>query len=98
MLECGKLEEDMKAKLEEDMKAKFEKDYKIICEVVDSTRLISERVKKLENMGYLVFEFPMGSGGVKQKKELQNETRIQIGYGHGRHNYAYAVQLRHFQF
>ena len=90
MLECGKLEENMKAK--------FEKDYKRICDVIDSTRLISERIEKLEEMGYLVFEFPMGSGGVKQIKELENETRIQIGYGHGRYNYAYAVQLRHLFF
>ena len=77
------------------MKAKLKEDYKIICDVIDSTRLISDRIEKLEKLGYLVFKFPMGSGGVKQIKELENETRIQIGYGHGRYNYAYAVQLRH---
>lgn len=80
------------------MKAKFEKDYQTICKIIDCTKSVSERVKKLEELGYLVFEFPMGSGGVKQVKELISETRIQIGYGHGKHNYAYAVQLRHLNF
>lgn len=77
------------------MNEKYENDYKIVCKVIDNNRLISERIGKLENMGYRVFEFPMGSGGVKQIKELKNETRIQISHGHGKYNYAYAVQLRH---
>ena len=77
------------------MKAKFMNDYKRICNVIENTRLISERIEKLEEMGYLVFEFPMGSGGVGQIKEMTNEKRVQISYGHGKYNYAYAVQLRH---
>ena len=31
--------------------------------------------EKLEELGYLIFEFPMGSGGVKQIKELENAVK-----------------------
>ena len=75
------------------MTTQQENDYKIICQVIDNTRLVSERIEKLENLGYLVLEFPMGTGGVKQVKELKNETRIQISNGRGKYNYAYAVRL-----
>lgn len=35
-----------------------------------------------------VKELPMGSGGVGQLKILKSEARLQIGHGHGKHNYA----------
>ena len=75
------------------MTTQQENDYKIICQVIDNTRLVADRIKELENLGYLILEFSMGAGGVKQVKELKNETRIQISHGRGKHNYAYAVRL-----
>jgi len=33
-------------------------------------------------------EIAMGSGGVGQLKIVKNEIRLQIGYGHSRHNFA----------
>jgi len=64
-----------------------------ISEIVKSNRLISTRITLLESMGFNVAEVAMGSGGVLQIQQLKNETRIQIGFGHARHNYAYAVIL-----
>jgi hypothetical protein len=64
-----------------------------ISEVVKNNRLVSDRVAKLRSLGFNVEEKPMGSGGVLQVKKLSSETRVQIGYGHGRNNYAMAVVL-----
>lgn len=69
-------------------------DLKNIQKVVSDNRLVSDRVIKLRDMGYTVRECPMGSGGVMQVKELKSETRIQVGYGKGKHNYAYAVIIK----
>ena len=69
-------------------------DLKNIQKVVSDNRSVSDRVEKLREMGYTVNECPMGSGGVLQVKELKNETRIQVGYGKGKHNYAYAVIIK----
>lgn len=68
-------------------------DYKKIMSVVKQNRLIADRISKLTEMGYSVSEFPMGSGGVGQIREMSGTIRIQISYGHGRHNYAHAVEL-----
>jgi hypothetical protein len=68
---------------------------KIIMEirkVVKENRLIVNRVKNLLDMGFTVERVRMGSGGVMQVKEMANETtRVQIGYGVGKYNYAMAV-------
>lgn len=64
-----------------------------ITEVVKSNRLVSSRVAKLRELGFNVQEKAMGSGGVLQVKKLSSETRIQIGYGHSRNNYAMVVVL-----
>ena len=64
-----------------------------ISKIVKNNRLISTRINLLESAGYNVAEVAMGSGGVLQIQQLKNETRIQIGFGHARHNYAYAVIL-----
>jgi len=37
----------------------------------------------------------MGSGGKGSIKFLEDQVRIQIGYGHGRHNYAKCVSIPH---
>ena len=67
---------------------------KKIEKVVKSNRLVSDRIKALEKLGFQVEELPMGPGGILQQKKMANgTTRIQIGYGHGRHNYAMAVTL-----
>ena len=69
-------------------------DLKNIQNVVRENRLVSDRVIKLRDMGYTVKECAMGSGGVLQVKEMKGETRIQVGYGKGKHNYAYAVVIK----
>lgn len=66
---------------------------KQIAQVVKTNRLVSERVKQLRQLGFRVEEKPMGSGGVLQIKKMKSETRVQIGYGHGRNNYAMTVIL-----
>lgn len=69
-------------------------DLKTITKVVNENKRVSDRIKKLRKFGYSVSECSMGSGGVLQVKELKDETRVQISYGHGRYNYAYAVRLK----
>lgn len=69
-------------------------DIKKIEKVVRENRLVSDRVEVLKKMGYEVSEFAMGPGGKLQQKIMSDGTvRVQIGYGHGRHNYAMAVTL-----
>lgn len=64
--------------------------------IVKSERLISTRIAKLEAAGFHVEELPMGSGGVLQRRNMRDGTaRIQIGYGHGRNNYAMVVIMEH---
>lgn len=69
-------------------------DLKTITKVVNENKRVSDRIEKLQKLGYSVAEFAMGSGGVLQVKELKCETRVQISYGHGRYNRAYAVSLK----
>ena len=70
------------------------KDLKTITKVVNENKRVSDRIKKLQKLGYSVSEVSMGGGGVLQVKELKDETRVQISYGSGRYNYAYAVRLK----
>lgn len=58
--------------------------------IIAQNRLIKDRVEKIKELGTPVGEYAMGSGGVGQIKYFPriNETRIQIGCGHGRYNYA----------
>ena len=69
-------------------------DLKTITKVVNENKRVSDRIKKLRELGYSVSEVPMGPGGVLQVKELNAETRVQISYGHAKYNYAYAVRLK----
>ena len=63
-----------------------------IIEKVCNTRLVSDRVSIAKDYRLIVEELPMGSGGVGQHKVMSNGTlRVQIGYGHGKHNYAMCV-------
>ena len=62
-----------------------------VMSTIAGIRLVSDRVNELRKKGYVVVERSMGSGGVGQIKVLKNEIRIQIGYGHGKHNYAMCV-------
>ncbi len=64
----------------------------IMQQIAGITR-IQKRVDYLRSKGYSVNEYPMGSGGVGQVKVMSDHIRIQIGYGHGKHNYAYAVVI-----
>ena len=70
------------------------KNLKTITKVVNENKRVSDRIKKHKKLGYSVSEVSMGSGGVLQVKELKDETRVQISYGHGKYNYAYAVRLK----
>ena len=53
--------------------------------------------KKLIKIGvkFHFDELPMGSGGVGQYKQMNDgSVRFQIGYGHGRYNYATVLVVR----
>lgn len=74
---------------------KESREYKRIMKVVNSHRLVDDRVSALDKLGYCVNCLPMGTGGVGQVKVMTrlNEIRIQVGYSVGRHNYAMCVVL-----
>lgn len=64
--------------------------------IIAQNRLIDDRVSAIEKtFGKICGEYAMGSGGVGQVKYFPrlNETRIQIGYGHGKYNFAMCVVL-----
>lgn len=67
------------------------RDLNRIMKVVNSHWKVADRKKELEKMGYKVEWLPMGSGGVGSIRYVNKQTRIQIGYGQGRYNYAFAV-------
>lgn len=52
--------------------------------VIEKYRLIEDRAKAFDG----VDEIAMGSGGVGQVKIFKDKIAIQLGYGHGRRNYA----------
>jgi len=68
--------------------------YKKIMKVVNAHKRVVKRENQLFANGYHVAERRCGSGGVGQIINLKNETRIQIGYGHGKNNYASCVILQ----
>ena len=76
------------------MKATFEQTVNEVKTIISKHRLISDRVNELNKKGYVINECPMGSGGVGQIKTLTNEVRIQIGFGHGKYNYAKCVTIK----
>ena len=69
----------------------LEQKTKEIYEVVDTFKRVQARVIKLAEMGYQCAERFCGSGGIKRTIKTKNETRIQIGFGHGKYNYAMCV-------
>ena len=62
-----------------------------VREIISTNKLVSDRENKLIEKGFVIKECPMGSGGTGQIKTFKNEVRMQIGYGHGKHNYAKCV-------
>jgi len=64
-----------------------------ITKAVNNYRLIKDRIAALSAKGYRVEIRPMGPGGVFQVRQASGETRVQIGYGRGRWNYAPVVIL-----
>lgn len=73
---------------EEEKNKHRENIYRILKNVL-SEKSIDKReaiISKLK-IGYLE-EKPMGSGGVGQIQEKEKEYRVQLGYGHGKYNYA----------
>ena len=76
------------------MKTKIEQTVNEVKTIISKHRLVSDRVNELNEKGYIVNECAMGSGGVGQIKTLKDEVRIQIGYGHGKHNYAKCVIIK----
>lgn len=75
------------------MKTVYQELINQITEIVKKNRLVSDRIIKLKAAGFYLGRFYMGSGGVLQVKELKNEFRVQISYGVGKHNYAFAVVI-----
>lgn len=67
--------------------------YKEVMSVVNAHKRVAKRKIELNQKGYYVSERRCGSGGVGQIIILKNEVRIQIGYGHGKNNYASCVIL-----
>ena len=67
---------------------------KLIKTVISKFYFVKDREKELQKLGFKIEIVPMGSGGVGQVKYLQKETRLQIGYGVTRHNYASCVIFR----
>ena len=75
------------------MKATFEQTVNEVKTIISKHRLVSDRVNELSKNGYNIKECAMGSGGVGQIKVLKDEVRIQVGFGHGKHNYAKCVTI-----
>lgn len=72
-----------------------QKHYTDIMYMVKKVKLLSVRKSVLESLGYRVEEKRMDNGGVGQIHVLpkRKELRIQVGYGHGKYNYANCVVL-----
>jgi len=51
-------------------------DLKNIQKVVSDNRLVSDRVRKLREMGYTVKECPMGFGKLLQVREMKRERHV----------------------
>lgn len=67
---------------------------KKIEKIISSNKSVKARIVEIEKLGYKVNVYPMGSGGVGQKKKMADgTTRVQVSYGWGRYNYAYAVAI-----
>lgn len=70
---------------------KISHSYNKILSIIKSNRLIVDRRREI---GFDNVEIkPMGSGGIGQIKSFNNEVYVQIGYGKGKYNYAYAVKI-----
>lgn len=66
-----------------------------IAKIVDSNRLLKDRILQLEKLGFFIERVRMGSGGVNRAKKMRDgTTRVQISCGYGKYNYAYAVILK----
>jgi len=68
-----------------------------IKNIIDGNRLVSDRISELRTKGFEVKGCHMGSGGKGQIKHLRNETRIQLGYGRGKSNFAYVAVFKPVQ-
>ena len=62
-----------------------------VKKIIAKHRLVADRENELRKKGFNVAEKAMGSGGVGQINTLNSEIRMQIGYGHGKYNYAKCV-------
>ena len=63
----------------------------LINSIIAKYYFVKDRERELHKLGFKIEKLPMGSGGVGQVKHLQKESRLQIGYGVTRHNYASCV-------
>ena len=62
-----------------------------VKKVIAKHRRVADRENELLKKGYTIAEKPMGSGGTGKIKILKSEIRMQIGYAHGKGNYAKCV-------
>lgn len=74
-----------------------DQNYKIIVEVIEGNRLIADRIKALEEIGFNVINKAFGTGGVGMIRQRKDGIYLQISCGMTRHNYAYAVRIGEFQ-
>ena len=83
----------MKTTIKE-VKRNVDKSINNFYHIADRVEFLDEILSK-SNIKYLFNELPMGSGGVGQIKEMKDGSiRFQIGYGHGRYNYATVLVVR----
>lgn len=68
-----------------------------IKDIVLNTKSIEKRVEILQDAGFDVCSYFMGSGGVLQTKRLRKETRVQISSGMGRNNKAYCIRFDNYR-
>lgn len=67
--------------------------YKYVRNIIANNKKIADREKAL---GYEnIEEKAMGTGGVYQLRVISGFVYMQIGYGHGKWNYASVVRLGH---
>lgn len=83
-----KRNEDYQTALDE---IKSSKSYKKVLNIIKSYHFVNDRIDQLEDEE--ITEKAMGTGGVGQMKIIKDNVYIQIGYGHGKWNYAKVVKI-----
>lgn len=67
--------------------------YKSIMDIVNSNRLIKDRLKALDSLGLETINKAVGSGGVGSLIFRKDGVYVQVSYGVTRYNYAELVKI-----